>query len=64
MHPAETMPHNEVLLDAVGVMRRKRAQVALVTDAHGTVIGLTALEDLLEKILGEFNDETDRMQLR
>lgn len=59
MHPPETMPHDEVLLDAVGVMRRHRAQVALVTGASGTVIGLTALEDLLEKILGEFNDETD-----
>ena len=64
MHPPETMPHDQVLLDAVGIMRRKRAQVALVTDAQTTVIGLIALEDLLEKILGEFNDETDRMQLR
>lgn len=64
MHPPETMPHDQVLLDAVGVMRRKRAQIALVTDARGIVTGLTALEDLLEKILGEFNDETDRMQLR
>lgn len=64
MHPPETMPHDQVLLDAVGVMRRTRAQVALVTDAGGVVTGLTALEDLLEKILGEFNDETDRMPRR
>jgi len=64
MHPPETMPYDKVLLDAVGVMRRKRAQVALVTDARGAVTGLTALEDLLERILGEFNDETDHVQLR
>lgn len=64
MHPPETMPHDQVLLDAVGVMRVKRAQVALVTDAHGVITGLTALEDLLERILGEFNDETDRRQVR
>jgi CBS domain containing-hemolysin-like protein len=64
LNPPETMPHDQVLLDAVGVMRRKRVQVSLVSDAQGTVIGLTALEDLLEKILGEFNDETDPLQLR
>jgi CBS domain containing-hemolysin-like protein len=64
MYPSETMPHDQVLLDAVGIMRRKHAQVALVTDARGIVTGFIALEDLLEKILGEFNDETDRMQHR
>ena len=44
---------------AVTAMRRARAQLALVADDDGDVIGLVALEDLLEQIVGEFNDETD-----
>jgi len=53
------LPDDTVLLDAVGRLRAQRAQLALVTGADGTVVGLTALEDLLEKVLGEFEDETD-----
>jgi CBS domain containing-hemolysin-like protein len=43
---------------AVTAMRQHRAQVAFVTDA-GQLIGLVALEDLLEEVIGEFDDETD-----
>lgn len=52
------------LLDAVSRMRQQRAQLALVTDPAGEVIGLTAMEDLIEEILGEFDDETDRFVTR
>jgi CBS domain containing-hemolysin-like protein len=41
-------------------MRADRSQLALVAPADGPVIGITALEDLLERVLGEFDDETDR----
>lgn len=64
MSEAELMSHDLVLLAAVGVMRSRREQIALVTDARGEVVGLTALEDLLERILGEFNDETDHVPAR
>jgi CBS domain containing-hemolysin-like protein len=45
---------------AVTAMRQQRAQVAFVTDA-GQVVGLVALEDLLEQVIGEFEDETDQL---
>jgi CBS domain containing-hemolysin-like protein len=45
---------------AVTAMRQQRAQVAFVTDA-GQVVGLVALEDLLEQVIGEFHDETDQI---
>ena len=48
------------VVEAIGRMRADRAQLALVVDTDGEVIGITALEDLLERVLGEFDDETDR----
>jgi len=47
------------LIDAVSSMRRERAQMALVHDEAGALAGLASLEDILEQILGEFEDETD-----
>jgi CBS domain containing-hemolysin-like protein len=44
--------------DAVTQMRAARAQLAIVTRA-GKRIGFVALEDLLEQVIGEFDDETD-----
>jgi CBS domain containing-hemolysin-like protein len=40
-------------------MRAERAQLALVADAEGRVVGIAALEDLLEELIGDFEDETD-----
>jgi CBS domain containing-hemolysin-like protein len=39
-------------------MRERRSQLALVTD-HDATAGIVTLEDLLEEIIGEFDDETD-----
>lgn len=45
---------------AVTLLRRQRAQLALVTAGSGREIaGLVGMEDLLEEIMGEFEDETD-----
>ncbi|MEV0729089.1 hemolysin family protein [Polymorphospora sp. NPDC050346] len=47
--------------EAVAAMRADRAQLALVTNGAGTgrPVGFVALEDLLEEVIGEFDDETD-----
>jgi len=44
--------------DAVTQMKAARAQLAIVTRA-GRRVGFVALEDLLEQVIGEFDDETD-----
>jgi CBS domain containing-hemolysin-like protein len=41
-------------------MRRSRVHVALVTDRNKTTVGIVTLEDLLEELVGEIADETDR----
>ncbi len=51
-------PHASVV-EGIGRMRAQRSQLALVVDESGTVTGITALEDLVERVLGEFEDETD-----
>jgi magnesium and cobalt exporter, CNNM family len=43
---------------AIRLMREKRAQLAIVED-DGRPRGVVALEDLLEEVIGEFDDETD-----
>lgn len=44
---------------AVTAMKAERAQLALVADADDRVVGIASLEDLLEELIGDFEDETD-----
>jgi CBS domain containing-hemolysin-like protein len=43
-------------------MQRSRAHLARVRDEMGTVIGVVALEDVLEELVGEVRDETRRAE--
>ena len=52
----ESRPLESLMLD----MRRDRQHVAIVVDEFGSVSGLVTLEDLLEELIGEFEDESDR----
>jgi CBS domain containing-hemolysin-like protein len=55
MRVSESMQVDEILR----AMRRERQHVTLVVDEFGTVLGLVSLEDILEEIVGEFEDETE-----
>jgi CBS domain containing-hemolysin-like protein len=58
MTVAFRLPLAASLVDAVAAMREHRAQFAIVTDT-GAPVGFVALEDLLEVVIGDFDDETD-----
>ncbi|MEV6490876.1 hemolysin family protein [Actinoplanes sp. NPDC051633] len=53
-----TLRADVTVTDAVTAMRGARAQLAMVTK-NGRRAGFVALEDLLEQVIGEFDDETD-----
>ncbi|MCA2219003.1 hemolysin family protein [Jidongwangia harbinensis] len=53
-----SLPADTSVLDAVATMRQRRSHLALVAETT-TVIGLVTLEDLLEQVIGQFDDETD-----
>ena len=52
---AESMLVDQVLRE----MRKRRQHMALVVDEFGTTVGLVTLEDILEEIVGEFEEEED-----
>lgn len=59
LQPVASLPSTMPLIDAVSSLRQQRGQLALVRDDHGRVVGMASMEDILEQILGEFDDESD-----
>ncbi|WP_282696196.1 hemolysin family protein [Streptomyces sp. CC208A] len=57
---ATVFPETMKISDALLRFRSDHQQFALVTDEHGSVEGIVTIEDLLEEIVGEIYDETDR----
>lgn len=60
--PVFVTVESRAIEDLMLEMREARAHVALVVDEYGSVSGLVALEDLIEEIIGDFEDETDADQ--
>ncbi len=52
------LPAETPVAAAIRVMRAERSQLAVVQRGSEPV-GVVALEDLLEEVIGEFDDETD-----
>jgi CBS domain containing-hemolysin-like protein len=54
------VPENRSVEDLLLSMRNARIHFALVTDGAGRTLGLVTLEDLLEELVGDILDESDR----
>ncbi|MET7967287.1 hemolysin family protein [Micromonospora sp. NPDC005305] len=58
--PPVLLPSTLPVADAMRQLRQRHEQLALVIDEFGGVDGLVTMEDLLEEVVGELYDETDR----
>jgi CBS domain containing-hemolysin-like protein len=52
-----TVGATDRLRDVLARMQRSGAHLAIVTDGSGTEVGVVALEDVLEELVGEIRDE-------
>jgi CBS domain containing-hemolysin-like protein len=58
--PIMVTPEHHGLEDLLLEMRTQRHHISLVVDEHGLVLGLVTLEDVIEELIGDFSDESDR----
>ena len=53
------LPGTKGVLPALAEMRAKRSHIAIVLDEYGGTDGIVTMEDLVERLVGEIQDEYD-----
>ena len=62
IRPAYYIPPNKKVDDLLKELQQRGLHMAIVVDEYGGCIGLITIEDLLEKIVGEIEDEYDKTE--
>ena len=60
IRPAYYVPPSKKIDDLLKELQQRGLHIAIVVDEYGGCIGLITIEDLLEKIVGEIEDEYDK----
>jgi putative hemolysin len=58
--PPLVLPETVDVVDALRRMQAERQQLAIVVSEYGGTEGIVTIEDLIEELVGEIYDETDR----
>jgi putative hemolysin len=58
--PVPVVPESAGVLPTLREMQRQRSQMVVVVNEHGGAEGIVTIEDLVEELVGEIYDETDR----
>jgi len=59
MRPVHFVPESLAAEEVLIVMQRERQHLVIVVDEYGGTAGMITIEDLIEEIIGEFEDEFD-----
>jgi len=59
LRPVTFLPDSLPVDEAMRVMQKERTNMAIIMDEYGGTAGLLTFEDLIEEIIGEFQDEFD-----
>ena len=62
MEPPFYVPDTKLVASLLREMLQQRVHIAIVVDEYGGTVGLVTLEDILEELVGEIYDESDRPQ--
>ena len=57
LHKPYTMSLNTPIVEVLFRMKNKGRHMGMVTDETGVIVGMTTLEDILEKFVGAIADE-------
>jgi CBS domain containing-hemolysin-like protein len=61
MDPPVYVPETKRIPNLLKEMLQQRLHLAIVVDEYGGTVGLLTLEDILEELVGEIYDESDRL---
>ena len=62
VQPAIFVPENMMIDALLREFKKQKNHLALVVDEHGGIAGLVTFEDVLEELIGEIYDETDKLE--
>ncbi len=61
LRPIPLLPASQPISTVLETMMREHTHISLVRDDQGRVVGMVTLEDILEELVGEIEDEHDRL---
>ena len=63
LRPVLEVPETKKVPELLRELQQKNLHMAVVVDEHGSVAGLATIEDLVEEIVGEIRDESEKQDV-